>query len=150
MAENDNENVVDISTVDRGLPYFNYSASIRIFGEIADLDAISARLGLQPTRVHRHGEGADHSSRGPDYQDDAWCYTAPIQEERPLDEHIQALWNCLEPHKEYLLELKRSLNVEVCCSYRTNHWGAGFQVSPKSLEMFTALQIPFGVSVIII
>lgn len=148
MADNDKGKVVDISTVDRGLPFFAYSASIRISGDIADLDAISATLGLQPTHMHRRGESAEAPAQG--YRDDAWCYTVPIQEERPLDEHIQALWSCLAPHKDFLLELKQSVNVEVFCGYRTNHWGAGFQVSPKSLEMFTALEIPFAVSVTII
>ncbi len=150
MADNDSEKVVDISTVDRGLPYFNYSATIRIFGDIPDLDDISSTLGLQPTHVHRRGERSGPRTPLDGYKDDAWCYTAPIQEERPLDDHIQALWSALAPHQGYLLELKKSLRVDIFCGYRTNHWGAGFEVSPKSLEMFTALQIPFGVSVIVI
>ena len=143
--ENNGEKIVDISTVDRGLPFVAYSASVRVFGDIPDLDAISAALGLQPTHVHRRGE---KPAQG--YRDDAWCYTAPIQEERPLDDHIESLWSALERHKDYLLELKKTLNVDVFCGYRTNHRGAGFQISPKSLAMFTALEIPFAVQVTII
>jgi hypothetical protein len=147
MASNDNEIPKDISTTDGEPPYFAYCASLRIFGDIADLDAITRMLGLQPTHVHRRGERKGPLS--PAFEDDAWHYTAPIHEERPLDEHIQALWHVLKPHKDYLLALKQTLTVDVFCGYRSNHWGAGFQVKPESLAIFTALQIPFGVSVII-
>jgi len=78
-----------------------------------------------------------------------WSYQAPISEDRPLDEHIQALWNVVESKTSYLLQLKETLQVDVFCGYRTNHWGAGFQVEPESLAIFTALKIPFGVSIIV-
>jgi hypothetical protein len=141
------EKPVDISTADGEPPYFAYCASFRIHGHIPDLDEISTMLGLEPSHVHRRGER--RGPRSPEYRDDAWQYEAPVAEERPLDEHIQALWAVLEPHKAYLLHLKQHLAVDVFCGYRTNHWGAGFQVDPKSLEMFVALRIPFGVSVIV-
>jgi hypothetical protein len=142
-----NEKPVDISTVDGEPPYFAYSASLRIHGDIADFDEISISLGLNPSDTHRRGERK--GDRSPGYRDDAWHYAAPIAEERPLDDHLQALWTVLEPHHVYLLRLKERLAVDVFCGYRTNHWNAGFQVKPESLAMFVALQIPFGVSVIV-
>jgi len=33
--------------------YFAYSATLRVFGNIPDLDGISAHLGLQPTYTRR-------------------------------------------------------------------------------------------------
>jgi Domain of unknown function (DUF4279) len=141
------ERPVDVSTVDGNAPYFAFSASLRIHGDIVDFNEISETLGLQPSRVHRRGERKGANS--PAYRDDAWQYDAPIPEDRPLDEHIQALWAALEQHKTYLLQLKQHLKIDVFCGYRTNHWGAGFQIEPQSLAMFTALQIPFGVSVIV-
>jgi len=147
MADNDNEIPRDISTVDDAPPYFAYSASLRIYGDIDDLDAISNELGLRPTHVHRRGDKAGPKS--PEYKDDAWHYKAPILEERPLDEHIQALWTALKSHQAYLLLLKDTLTIDVFCGYRTNHWGAGFQVDSESLEMFVVLNISFGVSIIV-
>jgi hypothetical protein len=137
----------DISTVDDELPYFAYSATLRISGDIDDFNAISRQLGLNPTHAHRRGDKAGPNSPG--YKDDAWLYKAEIPEERLLDEHLQALWTALEPHIPYLLQLKQVLKVDVSCGYRTNHWGAGFEVEPDSLALFMALQIPFGVSIII-
>jgi Domain of unknown function (DUF4279) len=148
MTTNGDKSPIDISTVDRGLPYYAYSATLRISGTIDDLDGLSTALGLAPSHTHRRGERAGHPSQG--YKDDAWHYTVPIQEERPLDEHIQALWGVLKPHRDYLLELSRTLDIDVFCAYRTNHWGAGIHVLPESLEMFTALAIPFGISIIVV
>ena len=59
------------------------------------------------------------------------------------------LWNTLRPHKAYLLALKERLKVDVFLDYCSNCDHAGVEVSPESLEMFTELQIPFGLSIII-
>jgi hypothetical protein len=133
--------------VSRSEPYFYYSATLRIFGAIEDPDIISSCLGLEPTHVHRKGDR--RGPRSPAYKHDAWHYTAPVPEERPLDVHIQTLWAHLKPHKDYLLRLKERHTVDVFCGYRSSSGTAGFEVAPESLEMFLALRIPFGVSVIV-
>jgi hypothetical protein len=127
--------------------YFGYSASLRIGGKISDLDKISATLGLSPTHSHRKGE-----RRGPKaapYHQDMWSYSPPVEKSEPLHRHIDALWSKLKPHKRYLLELKKSLNVDVFCGYRSNCDTAGIEVPHTSLEMFIELEIPFGVSIIV-
>ena len=75
---------------------------------------------------------------------------APVEEESPLEEHILALWEAVRPHIDYLKSLKRTLNVDVFCGYRSNSQTAGFQVGHECLELFTRLEVPFGVSVIVI
>jgi hypothetical protein len=149
LADSDSEIPEEISsTVDGKPPYFAFFASLRIHGAITDLDTISKTLGLKPTHLHRRGERK--GLRSPAFEEDAWHFAPPISEERPLNEHIEVLWKILEPHKDYLLKLKQTLKVDVFCGYRSNHWHTGFEVQPTSLAMFTALQIPFGVSIIII
>jgi hypothetical protein len=128
--------------------YFCYSASLRIFGDIGDINAISKVLGVEPSHFHKKGE--PKSKRGPMTWDfDMWLYHSPVPEDRPLDVHIQKLWEIMKPHKDYLLSLKKKMTVDVFCGYRSNSGTAGFEVSPKSLEIFMELDIPFGVSVII-
>lgn len=129
-------------------PYFSFSATLRIWGDIPDLGDISRRLGLVPTHVHRKGE--KRGQRSPEYQHDHWSYKAPVAEERPLEEHILALWVTIRPHTDYLKSLKETLNVDVFCGYRSNSQTAGLQVGHGCLEMFVRLEIPFGVSVIVI
>jgi len=116
-------------------------------GRIEDFDSITNALGVNPTHSHRAGDKKGPSSTA--YREDLWSYAPPVHESEPLDAHIQALWQVLRPHRERLLTLKKTLKVDVFCGYRTNHWGAGFEVQPGSLTLFQELDIPFGVSVIV-
>jgi len=127
--------------------YFAFRASLRICGDIPDLDDISMRLQLVPTRTHRKGDKP--SPRSPGFPHDMWRYSPSLDGAERLEKHIDALWSKLKPHKQYLLELKKSLSVDVFLGYRSNHDHAGIEVPHESLEMFTELEIPFGVSIII-
>jgi hypothetical protein len=127
--------------------YFAYSATLRISGEIPNLDEISSRLGLQPTHSHRKGEKRDPRAAG--YRHDMWSYDAPVNKSAALHEHIDALWLALKPHKKYLLTLKKSLSVDVFLGYRSNCDTAGIEVPHTSLEMFSELEIPLGISIIV-
>lgn len=128
-------------------PYFHFSASLRIHGEGLDLDAITTAMGLRPTHTHKKGE-LRHPGGHP-YRDDAWHYSADLPEAAPLDAHLQELWVDVAPAREFLLSLKSKYRVDVFCGYRSDSDQAGFQVEPKSLAIFTSLEIPLGVSVII-
>ena len=78
-----------------------------------------------------------------------WSYTSPVKESEPLHVHIDSLWNTFRKHKEYLLELKKDLTVDVFLGYRSNCDHAGVEVPHQSLQMFMELQIPFGLSIIV-
>jgi hypothetical protein len=127
--------------------YYCHGASLRIYGEIGDLDAISSQLGLEPTHAHRRGERA--GPRSPPWPHDMWIYEPPLAEEQPLEEHLRALWRALEPNADYLKGLKEHLTVDVFCGYRSNSGTAGFVVAHDALEIFRVLEVDFGVSVIV-
>lgn len=128
-------------------PYFAYSASLRIFGDIPSLDEISQTLGLEPTHTHRKGTRRAKSSSP--YSDDMWSYTPSVEKSEPLERHIDALWTRLRPHKQYLKSLKKSLTVDVFLGYRSNSDTAGVEIPHTSLEMFSELEIPLGLSIIV-
>ena len=127
--------------------YFAYSASLRIHGHDLPFQEISRKLGVKPTHVHRMGERRGPSSLP--YRDDAWQFQATIPETEPLAAHLQSLWEVLRPHVPYLRALKQAYRVDVFCCYRSNCDCAGFEVPHTCLEMFSVLEVPFGVSVII-
>jgi hypothetical protein len=127
--------------------YFAYSATLRIFGEIPDLDEITQRLGIVPTSAHRGGDRRGPNS--PPYKDDMWSYTAPVKETEPLHAHIDALWNTFKERQQYLLQLKKRVTVDVFLGYRSNHDHAGIEVPHQSLEIFRELQVPFGLSIVV-
>ncbi len=60
------------------------------------------------------------------------------------------LWQVVRPQIEYIKSLKQRFKVDVFCGYRSNCDTAGFQVSHTCLELFTAMEVPFGVSVIVV
>ena len=127
--------------------YFAYGAGLRIHGDGLPLDEIAKRLGVEPTHVHRKGE--KRGPRSPGYGDDAWHFESPLAETEPLERHLEALWAVVKPHVGYLKSLKRQFKVDVFCGYRSNCDHAGIQLPHSCLEMFTALEVPFGVSIII-
>ena len=127
--------------------YFCFSATLRIHGDGLPFEEISQRLCVQPTRLHRKGERRTPTS--PCYRDDAWHFQSQLPETEPLERHIEAIWNVVRSEVEYLKSLKERFKVDVFCGYRSNCDHAGFEVSHTCLELFTALEVPFGVSVII-
>ncbi len=133
---------------DEDEPEFLYSASLRIHGQDMDFNEISERLALSPTSTHRKGE--KRGPRSPAYRDDAWFYQSQIDPVRPLEEHILALWDVLKAHTDYLKSLKRRYKVDVFCGYRSNCQTAGIEVDYRCLELFTTLEIPFDLSIIVL
>lgn len=77
------------------------------------------------------------------------AFEPALPETEALERHIEALWAVVRPYVEYLKALKQRFKVDVFCGYRSNCDTAGFEVSHKCLELFTALEVPFGVSVVI-
>jgi hypothetical protein len=126
--------------------YFAYCASLRIHGQNLPFEVITARLGLNPTHSHRKGERRGPNSPG--YRDDAWHFQPALPKDAPLAQHIEVLWAALKPQVNYLKSLKLEYAVDVFCGYRTNHDHAGIEVPHTALEMFTALEVPFGISII--
>jgi hypothetical protein len=127
--------------------YFAYSASLRIFGDQLDFAEIQQHLGLTPTTLYRKGDR--RGPRSPGYKQDMWSYKPDVPEERALAEHITALWRDIKHAEEYLRWLKQIAAVDVFLGYRSNVDHAGVEVPHTCLEMFTALEIPFGLSIII-
>ncbi|MBI1827382.1 MAG: DUF4279 domain-containing protein [Planctomycetes bacterium] len=127
--------------------FFRFSATLRIHGDDIPFEEVSQRLGVQPTRIHHKGER--RGPRSPEYRDDAWHFKPSLPETEPLERHIEALWQVVRPAVDYLKALKQRFTVDVFCGYRSNCDIAGFEVSHRCLELFIALEVPFGVSVVV-
>src|SRR4051794_30653527 len=98
--------------------YFRFSATLRIHGDGVPFDEISTRLAVEPTHLHRKGERRGPHS--PAWRDDAWHFeSASLPNSEALDRHIEAIWEVVRPHVEYLKALKQRLKIDVFCSYRS-------------------------------
>jgi hypothetical protein len=127
--------------------YFAFSATLRIFGTIPDLDELTRRLSVEPTSSHRCGEQRRPNSEP--YKHDMWSYEAPVIETAPLHVHIDALWSTFQARKDYLLQLKTQVKIDVFLGYRSNCDHAGLEVPHQSLAIFLELEVPFGMSIIV-
>ncbi len=127
--------------------YFAFSASLRIFGDIPNLEEITSLLGVEPT--YRHQKGYRRSPRSQPMPHDMWIFEVPVEEDRELSDHLDALWAVVKPKLNELKKLKDSYTVDIFCGYRSNSGTAGFEVRHQSLEIFRALEAPLNVSVII-
>ena len=125
-----------------------FSATLRIFGEGVPFDEIEQTLGLEPT--HRHERGEEKPGRTASWQNDMWSYQVPVERERPAVEHVDALWRVLSPHTSFLRALKNrpGCTVDIYLSYFSNWPDGGVVIPHRSLEMFTTLEVPFGLSII--
>jgi len=128
--------------------YARFSATLRIAGDGLDFDDISRTLGLTPTATRRKETAS--GSHKPPRKHDLWLYKAPVAKERPLDEHIMAIWDAVRPQMAYLRRLKNKFKVDLFCGYQSNSCTGGFNVDHRCLGLFAKLDIPFGVSVIIV
>lgn len=142
----DDAGTADAGTHDAAL-YFAYSATLRIFATDLDLDFVTATLGFEPTSTFRVGQNRTPVSTPSKHN--AWHLASGLPEEEPLAAHIDALWQRLRPIQKQVFELKTRATIDVFLGYRSNCDHAGFEIPAASLEMFTSLDIPFEVSVII-
>ncbi len=128
--------------------YFAYRASLRIFGDNLPLDEITRELGIQPTYTRRKGDRSKPTSKTV-YRDDAWFFDSSLPDTEPLHRHIDEVWTAVKPRAMYLKGLKQRFNIDMFCGYRSNCDHAGIEVPASSLEMFTTLEIPLGMSIIV-
>jgi len=131
----------------------HFSASLLIQGDGLDLDEISQTLGLKPTNISQKGERYGHAQTLCDF--DAWHYLSPVRKERPLDEHVMALWDAVRPHVGYLRDLKQKFEVSVSVHVTSSSFWFGreyhtnFEVDHRCMGLFTELGIPCRVFVTI-
>ncbi len=126
---------------------FAYLAVLRIFGEGLDFDRIEKGLGHAPSLAYRKGDR--RGPRSPPARFDMWQLAADLPEERPLHEHIDLLWSNVRHAVPFLRDMKQTATVDVYLGYRSNIDHAGVEVPHTSLEIFRALEVPFGLSIIV-
>jgi hypothetical protein len=131
-------------------PYFAYSASLRIM-EVPDKHSeITQVLGVEPDVCHKVGDVANEKT-GRLWENNIWSVRSPLPETRDLDHHLKWLSKLVLPHEEYIRALmKEGADVDVFCGYRSDCDHCGFDVKPKSLELFVRLGVRMAVSVIVI
>jgi hypothetical protein len=125
--------------------YFAYSASLRIFGNDLNIDIVTKELGVEPTISYKKGDTKGKTV----YKQDAWIYESQLADDVQIDKHINDLWIRFQDKIDYLKGLKDKFQVDIFLGYRSNCDHAGIEIAYDSLKIFNALEIPFGLSIIV-
>jgi Domain of unknown function (DUF4279) len=126
--------------------FFTYSATFRVFGDTIDSEEITGALGVIPTYTHKRGEVGLLKQK---HQFDAWFFKANVDRQLPLEAHLLSLWETLEKHKAYLINLKNHYELDVFCTYSSNCSTGGIRVNHHSLKICTELEVPLEISIVV-
>ena len=127
--------------------YQNYSATLRIFGNIRDMKVLSTRLGMEATQIYRKGDLIEGTAES--YPMDSWEITAAVKRDRSLEDHLAWLKSRLMPRGAVLRDIKTALSVDVFCQYRSNHSLGGFSLPTEALLWLTELGLGLEIAVIV-
>jgi hypothetical protein len=106
---------------------------------------ITKELGVYPTYSHKKGDKKGKTI----HKQNAWMYESQIDENVHMDKHINDLWIKFQNKIEFLKGLKEKHQVDIFLGYRSNCDHAGIEIANENLKIFNALEIPFGLSIIV-
>jgi hypothetical protein len=127
-----------------------WKAAFSIFSVKLTPQAITERLGLQPTRTHKMGEPRgfrrkDGSiSQSIVWKDSAWHLNAPLKRDQNLAEHIKWLLDVLEPKHDIIKALSPECTlIRFFCGFSSGNGQGGFELDVQTLRRLSKLDIPF-------
>lgn len=120
---------------------FRYDASFRIAGVGKFHEEISLMTGIAATKSHKSGDVRRFGSKRVWLQD-LWILDSPLGEEASLDDHLQWLWNTIEPHKSYFASLiSRATWADVCVGCLSESAYPVLSASSASLSMIREINL---------
>ncbi|HTR44003.1 MAG TPA: DUF4279 domain-containing protein [Pseudomonadales bacterium] len=122
---------------------FHSGISFSIRGGGLNFDEISRTLGVDPDLISQKGKRYGHRQELCDF--DAWYYTTGrrVHRDRPLDEHVTALWEILQPHIKYLRELKKKFELRILIQVQSPV--CRFTIGQRCLKLCAELDIPLEI-----
>jgi len=120
------------------------TASLGIYGEPLDLEGITERLGLTPTRSGLKGEmRASARVKNPrPRRNSFWLLTSPLADFEPLQNHLAWLIDRLEPRREALEELAKEYTVKFICGFSSENGQGGCTLDASLLARLGNLGAP--------
>lgn len=126
--------------VNQGERKWNHAA-FRISGDALRPDQISASLGLEATQSGLKGERFS-SRHNAVRRTSFWLLKAPLDNHRPLEEHLKWLLDTLEPKYDSLIPLTNKWKTEFFCGFSSENGQGGATFDPVLLDRLAHLGIP--------
>jgi len=118
-----------------------FRASVAVWGKTLQPDAISAALGIKPTRARILGEARSAGSQL-HWKDSLWMLESPLSETCDPVEHLTWLLELLEPKASILKDIAGEYRVELFCGFASENGQGGFTLSVELLGRLAHLGIP--------
>ncbi len=128
-------------------PYVNYFVRLQIFGNIPDLNVISKKLGVLPTRTHFKKDRPTRVSKPYGY--DAWIFRAPVSDHEAFEKHLRSLHGVFQRKTRQLKELAAKYDVSFYCSYHSNYDRGDLEFPPEIVAWCAKIGIPIRVSILV-
>ena len=120
------------------------TASLRVFGDDLDPDAISRALGHEPTQSYRRGDLISPGRRPEERKCGMWLLAVPDAEPEAFEEQIEALLSKLTDDLKVWRNLTEHWQVDLYCGFFMDTSNQGFTLSTRTMSLVTARGIEIG------
>lgn len=118
-------------------------AALRVFTAESDVEFISSLIGVSPTERHLKGEPISKRNPGAGVlRESSWIYKSPLDDSRPLSDHIDAVLRILESPDADLKSLRsRVSSVDVFCMFSSESGQGSIELDSRLLQRLAKQQI---------
>ncbi len=117
-------------------------AALCIYGETLQPDEIDRNLGLQATNSGLKGERQSKYPRARPLRTSIWILNSPLNEHLPLQDHLEWLFDALEPKLNVVRGIAKQYDAKLFCGYSSEHGQGGCTFDPALINRLANLRVP--------
>lgn len=118
-----------------------YKASLRVFSRSLSADELVKALG-EPT-VSRAADDPVRQ-RGPKREQSLWRLESRLDENAPLDQHIAALLDAIDAHRDGFDAIRQYCEIDIFCGIFSGGGQGGFTMEPDLTRRVADLGLAVG------
>lgn len=118
-------------------------ATLRIFHDTSEPQAVTAILGLNPTQSFKRGDTHGHGERVATYRINAWLLSSECSlSSHDSLRHIEWLLAAIEPRRSALRELQRlGHRIDISCYWLSESGHGGPTLTPDIMRRLSELEL---------
>jgi hypothetical protein len=110
--------------------HHRYKASLRVFSRTLSSAELTGVLG-EPTKSHDAGDAVTQRRPDAPKRDQAlWLLESGLEDTTPLDQHIAAVLDVIDAHREGLDAIRDQCEIDIFCGIFSGGGQGGFALEP--------------------